>query len=105
MSDRKEKVEKITPKHKDKIEALDNMSLGISMVVAIAIGFGVGYGLKALFEIDWLLWLGVFWGISAAGLNIYRAYKRAQKSYKGMENDPRYAHRAKYGDKELNNDE
>ncbi len=105
MSNRKEKVEKITPKHKDKIEALDNMSLGISMVVAIAIGFGVGYGLKTLFEIDWLLWLGIFWGISAAGLNIYRAYKRAQKSYEGMENDPRYAHRAKYGDKELNNDE
>lgn len=101
----KEKVEKITPKHRDKIEALDNLSLGISMVAAVAIGFGIGYGLKAFFEIDWLLWLGVFWGLGAAGLNVYRAYKRAQKSFEGMENDPRYAHRAKYGDKELDDDE
>ncbi len=40
-----------------------------------------------------------FWGVAAAGLNIYKAYKRAKKTYEGMENDPRYAHRAKYGDK------
>ena len=84
--------EKISPKHRDKLEALDNLSLGISMVAAVVIGFGIGYGLKALFEIDWLLWLGVFWGI-------------AQKSYEGMEDDPRYAYRAKHGDKGLNDDE
>ena len=101
----KEKVEKITPKHRDKIEALDNLSLGISMVAAVAIGFGIGYGLKAFFEMDWLLWLGVFWGLGAAGLNIYKAYKRAQKSFEGMEDDPRYAHRAKHGDKEYSDDE
>ncbi|MAD43115.1 MAG: hypothetical protein CL623_12090 [Arcobacter sp.] len=99
------KVEKTRPKHRDKFEALDNLSLGISMVAAVAIGFGIGYGLKTIFEIDWLLWLGVFWGISAAILNVYKAYKRAQKSFEGMENDPRYAHRAKYGDKELNDNE
>jgi len=99
------KEEKITPKHRDKIEALDNLSLGISMVAAVAIGFGIGYGLKSLFEIDWLLWLGVFWGIAAAGLNVYKAYKRAQKSFEGMENDPRYAHRAKHGDKSYDDDE
>ena len=97
--------EKIVPKHRDKLEALDNLSLGISMVAAVAIGFGIGYGLKALFEIDWLLWLGVFWGLAAAGLNIYKAYKRAQKSFEGMEDDPRYAHRAKHGDKELDDNE
>lgn len=105
MSKKEEKIEKITPKHRDKIEALDNLSLGISMVAAVAIGFGIGYGLKAIFEIDWLLWLGVFWGLGAAGLNIYKAYKRAQKSFEGMEDDPRYAHRAKHGDKEINDDE
>lgn len=99
------KVEKTRPKHRDKFEALDNLSLGISMVAAVGIGFGIGYGLKTVFEIDWLLWLGLFWGISAAILNVYKAYRRAQKSYEGMENDPRYAHRAKYGDKEYNDDE
>lgn len=86
------------PKHRGKLEALDNLSLGVSMVAAVAIGFGIGYGLKSLTGLEWTLWLGVFWGIAAAGLNIFKAYKRGQKEYEGMENDPRYAHRAKHGD-------
>ncbi len=94
---------KIKPKHQDKVQALDNLSLGLSMVAAVAIGFGIGYGLKSLLGYDWLLWLGLFWGIAAAFLNIYKAYKRAQKEYEGMEDDPRYAHRAKYGD-QVDND-
>lgn len=92
------KEEKQVPKHRAKIQGLDNLSLGISMVAAVAIGFGIGYGLKVMFEIDWLLWLGVFWGVAAAGLNIQKAYKRAKKEFEGLENDPRYAHRAKFGD-------
>lgn len=94
-----EKELKQKPKHQDKLQALDNLSLGISMVAAVAIGFAMGYGLKSWLGYDWLLWLGVFWGIAAAGLNIQKAYKRAQKEYEGMENDPRYSHRAKFGDK------
>lgn len=94
MEDNKE----IEPKHRDKIAALDNLSLGISMVAAIIIGFAIGYGLKSWLGYDWLLWLGIFWGVAAAGLNIYKAYKRAQKAFEGMEDDPRYAHRAKFGD-------
>ena len=93
------------PKHQGKLQALDNLSLGISMVAAVAIGFGVGYGLKALTGYEWTLWLGVFWGVAAAGLNVQKAYKRAQKEFEGLENDPRYAHRAKHGDKSNNNDE
>lgn len=93
------------PKHQGKLQALDNLSLGISMVAAVAIGFGIGYGLKALTGYEWTLWLGVFWGVAAAGLNIQKAYKRAQKEFEGLENDPRYAHRAKYGDKSDNDDE
>lgn len=99
------KEEQKIPKHRDKIVALDNLSLGISMVAAIVIGFGIGYGLKELTGYSWTLWLGVFWGIAAAVLNIYKAYKRAQKEFEGMENDPRYAHRAKYGDKSDGYDE
>ena len=93
------------PKHQDKVVALDNLSLGISIVAAILIGFGIGYGLKYLTGYSWTLWLGLFWGISAAGLNIYKAYKRAQKQYEGMEDDPRYSYRAKYGDKSFDKDE
>lgn len=93
------------PKHQDKVIALDNLSLGISIVAAIIIGFGIGYGLKQLTGYTWTLWLGIAWGIFAAGLNVYKAYKRAQKVYEGLENDPRYAHRAKYGDKSFDEDE
>ncbi len=93
------------PKHQDKVIALDNLSLGISIVAAIIIGFGIGYGLKQLTGYTWTLWLGIAWGIFAAGLNVYKAYKRAQKVYEGLENDPRYAHRAKYGDKSVDEDE
>lgn len=98
-------TENKVPKHRDKLEALDSLSLGISIVAAIAIGFGIGYGLKSFFGIDWLLWLGLFWGLSAAALNIYKAAKRAKKAFDGLENDPRYAHRAKHGDNAKSNDE
>lgn len=101
----KNKEEQKIPKHRDKIVGLDNLSLGISMVAAIGIGFAIGYGLKEWTGYSWTLWLGLFWGIAAAGLNIYKAYKRAQKEFEGLENDPRYAHRAKYGDQSDNSDE
>ncbi len=99
------KEETKVPKHRDKIQALDNLSLGISIVAAIVIGFAIGYGLKVWTGYTWTLGLGIFWGVAAAGLNIYKAYKRAQKQFEGMENDPRYAHRAKYGDKSYDDDE
>mgnify|MGYP003614899154 CR=1 FL=1 len=98
-----EKEEK--PKHQDKVVALDSLSLGISIVAAILIGFGIGYGLKQLTGYTWTLWIGIAWGIAAALLNVYRAYKRAQKVYEGMENDPRYSYRAKHGDKSFHEDE
>lgn len=92
------KDESATPKHQGKLAALDNLSLGISIVAAIALGAGVGILLKNWTGYNWTLFVGIAWGLAAAGLNIHRAYKRAQKQYEGMEDDPRYAHRAKYGD-------
>ncbi len=97
-------MEKKEPKHQGKIRALDNLSLGISIVAAILIGVAIGMGLKHLFGYGWLLWLGLAWGLAAAGLNIYKAFRRAQKEFEGLENDPRYAHRAKYGDSKYNDD-
>ncbi len=94
----KEDLKEKTPKHKGKLEALDNLSLGISIVVAVALGTGAGILLKNWTGYTWLLFLGIFWGICAAALNVYKAYKRAQAQFKDLENDPRYAHRAKYGD-------
>ena len=100
-----ENQEEPKPKHQDKIVALDSLSLGISIVAAIIIGFGIGYGLKQLTGYTWTLWLGIAWGIAAAIMNVYRAYKRAQKQYEGMENDPRYAYTAKHGDKSFDDED
>ncbi len=74
------------------IEGAEQLSLGISMVVAVLIGVGIGLGLKNLFGHSWLLWLGVFIGVAAAGLNVYRAYKRQVAALDTLKDDPRYKH-------------
>ncbi len=99
------KEEKKIPKHKGKLQALDNLSLGISMVVAVVLGVGIGILLKDWTGKTWTLWIGVALGIFAAFNNVYKAYQRAQKEFEGLADDPRYAHRAKYGDKSNNKDE
>ena len=76
---------------KEIIKAADGLSLGISMVVAVVIGVGIGIGLKNLFEIEWLLWVGISIGVAAAVLNVYKAYKEQMKSLQELKNDPRYA--------------
>lgn len=63
------------------IEAAEGLSLGISMVVAVLIGVGLGYLMKKFTPYPWLFWLGVFWGVAAAILNVYKAYKAQVKSY------------------------
>lgn len=81
------------PKYKDAILAYSNATLGISMVIAVLIGVAIGYGLESIFEMRWLFWLGVAWGISAAILNVYKAYKRQKKEFDSLANDPKYAYK------------
>jgi F0F1-type ATP synthase assembly protein I len=85
------------PKLKKIVVAADGLSLGISMVVAVLLGVGLGLLMKNIFEIPWLLWVGVFWGVSAAILNVYKAYEKQKKSLDELANDPRYRHK-KYDD-------
>jgi len=85
------------PKLKKIVSAADGLSLGISMVVATLLGVGLGLLMKNLFGIPWLLWLGVFWGVAGAILNVYKAYAKQKKSLDELANDPRYRHR-KYDD-------
>jgi len=92
--------DKKIPKHRDKIEALDNMSLGISIAVAIAIGVGLGMLLKEWTGYVWTLWVGIGYGIAAAILNVQKAYKRAKKDLDKLADDPRYAHLKKDGYKD-----
>ena len=85
------------PKLKKIVVAADGLSLGISMVVAVLLGVGLGLLLKNLFDTPWLLWVGVFWGVAAAVLNVYKAYEKQKKSLDELADDPRYRHR-KYDD-------
>jgi ATP synthase protein I len=100
MEENKEQIEKEVPKHRDKLEALDNMSLGISMVVAVALGVGIGLLLKAWTGYTWTLWVGVAYGIAAAILNVKKAYDRQKKSLDKLAEDPKYAHLKKNGYKD-----
>jgi F0F1-type ATP synthase assembly protein I len=83
-------LKKDDPKFKKIIEGADSLSLGISIVVAILLGVGVGLWLKSIFDSNWGLAIGVFWGVSAAGINIFRAYKKELIEFEKIAKDPRY---------------
>ena len=91
----KENKEEQKPRIKPIIEAADSLSLGISMVVAILMGVGIGFLLRNLTGIGWLLWVGVFIGIAAAILNIYKAYSKQYKAMQELAKEPRYAMKKK----------
>jgi len=93
--------EETPPKYAKLVEGADDLSLGISIVVAILMGVGAGYIMKSSFGYDWLLWLGVFWGVSAAVLNVYKAYKKQVASYAEFKDDVRYKkYEKQYDDEE-----
>ena len=81
-----------SPRFKPIIEGAESLSLGISMVVAVLIGVGIGLGLRHLTGIGWLLWVGVFIGIAAAFLNVFKAYSKQYKEFEKLSKDPRYNH-------------
>lgn len=82
--------QKHQPRFQKFIEGAYDLSLGISIIVALILGFLIGLGLKKLFGFEWLLWLGVLWGILAALLNVYKAYKRHKKALDELAQNPRY---------------
>lgn len=82
------------PKFKKIADAADGLSLGISMVVAVVMGVGIGLGLQKLTDAKWTLWIGVFIGVGAAVLNVYKAYAKQKRSLDELANDPRYKYKA-----------
>ena len=73
------------------IEAADSLSLGISMVVAVLMGVGIGWLLRRWTDTGWLFWIGVGIGIAAAILNVYKAYSKQYKMFEELAKEPRYA--------------
>jgi F0F1-type ATP synthase assembly protein I len=98
MSEEKE------PRLKPIIEGAESLSLGISMVVAVIIGVGIGLGLKHLFDKTWLLWVGVFIGIAAAVLNVYKAYSKQYQEFEKLAQEPRYKFHKQINDEEDDED-
>ena len=79
------------PRIKPIIEGVDSLSLGVSMVVAVLMGVGIGIGLQKLFDVQWVIWIGVFIGVAAAVLNVYKAYKKQMRELEELKkNNPRY---------------
>lgn len=95
------------PRIKPIIEGAETLSLGISMVVAVLIGVGLGIGLKKLTGIGWLLWVGVFIGLAAAFLNVFKAYSKQYKAFEELSKNPRYNPEtyAKNGDDDEDDDD
>ncbi len=87
------------PKFKKIAQGADSLSLRISMVVAILIGVGIGIGLQKLTGASWTLWIGVFIGIAAAILNVYKAYAKQKKVFDELAKDPRYTYKQEQQDK------
>ena len=87
----KESQEERKPRIKPIIEAADSLSLGLSMVVAVLMGVGIGWLLKSLTGATWTLWIGIAIGVAAAILNVYKAYVKERNSYEELAKEPRYA--------------
>jgi len=100
-----EKKEQNAPRIKPIIEAADHLSLGISMVVAVLMGVGIGLLLKSVTGASWTLWIGVFIGIAAAVLNVYKAYAKQYKDYEELAKQPRYAIKKQLQDDEDDDDD
>jgi len=81
------------PKFKKVAEGANDLSLGISIVVAILIGVAIGIGLQKLFGVKWVIWIGVVIGVGAAFRNIQIAYKKQKASLDELAKDPRYSKR------------
>jgi len=77
-------------KIKDIVAGAEQLSLGVSIVVAILLGTGLGYLVKKATNFTPALWIGFAIGIAAAILNVYKAYKAQVKSLDELKDEARY---------------
>lgn len=86
------------------VAGANQLSLGISMVVAILLGIAAGWGLREWTGVGWLFWVGVFWGVAAALLNVYKVYQQQLKEYEEVAKNPKYAYKNQPKDDEWDED-
>lgn len=68
----------------------NDLSLGISMIVAVLLGLGIGYLLYKWLGYYWLIWVGLGYGVAAAILNVVKAYKRLYKDLDSLKHEEKY---------------
>lgn len=78
-------------KIKGLIKGANSLSLGISMVVAVCIGGGIGYWLSQKLDQPWIFWVGLAWGFSGAGLNMYKAQQNISHDFDKYARNPESA--------------
>jgi len=82
------------------VRSANTLSLGISIVVAIGLGVLCGYYLRKWTGLEFLFWLFLIFGVCAALLNVYKAYKMLMREAENIENDPKYANLKQTDDEE-----
>lgn len=92
-SSNKENSSAKEPKFRAVILGAKGLSLGISIIAAILLGIGIGILLQKIFDVFWVLWIGVFWGVAAAVLNVYKAYKSELREFDKIANDAKYSYK------------
>ena len=73
----------------------NDLSLGISLVIAILLGLGFGYMLYKWLGYYWLIWVGLFYGVAAAVLNVFKAYRSLKKELDEIQSDEKYIYEQK----------
>ena len=72
------------------VKGAEQLSLGISIVVAIIIGSGAGYWIMTETGWTWTLFVGIAVGIAAAALNVKKAYDAQIKSLEQLKDEGKF---------------
>ena len=72
------------------VKGAEQLSLGISIVAALAIGTGLGFWIMKETGWTWALFAGIALGISAAILNVKKAYDKVKKSMDELKDESKY---------------
>ena len=73
--------------YKSIVEGAGYLSLGISIVVALLIGVGLGVYLYQIFDHIGFIFGGLALGIGAAISNVYKAYKKHARNFEEYEKE------------------
>lgn len=72
------------------VKRANYLSLGLSMVVAVFLSSALGYWAYTKTNWQFFFWFGLFIGIAAAFLNLYKIYKLSIRDFDDLEKSVKY---------------